>query len=333
VLSFKNGFAEKLLCDNLTFTLGLACGFTCSFCYVLSQLNRHPGVLRILKETGLTFDEIVIEKENSISVLERELLRRDGTSRYADPADRRVVYSSPLVDVAANFQTAQLTIQACLLILRHTNWQLRLLSKSAFLKFIAEALAAYKHRVIFGLSTGTFDDKLTASFEGGTSSPTARIRTLHWLQDNGYRTFGMICPNLPQEDYKEFAERAAQAIRADQCEHVWAEVLNARGKSLIKTCVGLREGGFEKEAAVLERVSKDRDFRESYARETFLAHTKVLPPGKLRFLQYVHKDTRDWWQAQEAKGAVLLGKHAKSDLFTSPASVTPQPREIEQPLQ
>jgi DNA repair photolyase len=300
VLSLKSGFAEKLLCDGPTFTLGLACGFTCSFCYADSQLNRHPGTLRILKETGLTFDQIAIEKDSPLPVLEKELLLKNDTPRYADPKDHRVIYSWSLVDVAANLKTAELTIQECLLILKFTRWQIRLLSKSALLKQKTAALAAYKQEVIYGLSTGTFDDKLAASFEKGTSSPTARIRTLHWLQDNGYRTFGMICPSLPQEDYEAFAERASQAIRADRCEQAWAEVLNVRGKSL-KTCASLREGGFEKEAA-LERVREDRIFGEHYARERFLAHAKTLPPGKLRFLQYVEQGQNYWWITHEAKG-------------------------------
>ena len=80
-----------------------------------------------------------------------------------------------------------------------------------------------------------------------TSRPVedVRVQTLYWLQDNGYRTFGMLCPSLPQDDYGVFADHAAQAIRAGQCEHVWAEVLNARGKSLTRTCEGLRGSGFE----------------------------------------------------------------------------------------
>ena len=47
---------------------------------------------------------------------------------------------------------------------------------------------------------------------------------------------------------------------------------------------------------------------EEYARATFLAHAKNVPPATLRFLQYVRKGTLGWWREQESKGAVLLGK-------------------------
>jgi hypothetical protein len=44
---------------------------------VLSTLNRHSAILRILKETGLTFDQIAIEKDDPLPVLAKELSKRD----------------------------------------------------------------------------------------------------------------------------------------------------------------------------------------------------------------------------------------------------------------
>ena len=312
VINLVSAFAHKLLCDGPTFTLGLLCQFLCSFCYVEALLCRHAAIARICKEYGLAPNDIVVEKEDPLPVLLKQLVDAKGRRRYPDPNDRRVIFASPLVDVAANLATAKMTVAACLLILKYTCWQIRLLSKSALLKFVAEELAEFKDRVIYGFSTGTFDDRLAASFEKHTSSPTARLRSLHWLQDNGYRTFAMICPSLPQEDYAAFAREAAVRVRVDLCEHVWCEVLNVRGKSLDKTCAALIEGGFTVEAERLRQVSgKNNSAWEDYSRATFLAHAEVVPPAKLRFLQYVSKDNVDWWRGQECRGAVLLGKHAQ----------------------
>ena len=61
---------------------------------------------------------------------------------------------------------------------------------------------------------------------------------------------------------------------------------------------------------MLERVSRDPSAWENYARETFLALTRRVPPEKLRFLQYVQPGQRRWWRAQKANGAVLLGSQA-----------------------
>jgi hypothetical protein len=290
---------------------------------VSSLLGRNPAVLRIIKETGLAFAQIAIERADPMPVLLSELVARSGQPRFTDPSDRRVMFGSPLVDVAANLPTARQTIAACRLILKKTRWQIRLLSKSALLRLVAEELKDHKDRVIFGLSTGTIPDKLAMSFELGASAPSARIRTLHWLQANGYRTYGMICPILPQVDYEAFAVTAADMIRADQCEHVWAEVLNVRGKSLLQTCFGLRRGGFEDQANLLESVSgpENKAAWEEYARAAFLALTRVVGPEKLRFMQYVQQGQRQWWQRHEPLGAVLLGAHATPAMVSSnPAS-------------
>jgi DNA repair photolyase len=313
VISLTSAFEHKKLCGGPTFSLGLSCPFSCTFCYVGTQLARHPALLRIKKETGLPFEQMVVQKENPLTVLRHELVDRRGIPKFLDPADTRVIFASPLVDVAANLSAARETVEACRLILENTHWQIRLLSKSALLRTVAEQLAEYRGRVVFGLSTGTFDDRLAASFEVHASSPTARLRTLHWLQDHGYRTFGMICPSLPQDDYDAFARRAAEAVRVDRCEHIWAEILNVRGDSLRRTCAALRQKGFLHEADMLDRVSGpgQNDARESYARATFLAHAAYVPPEKLRFLQYVQKGHAEWWSAQEAHGAVLLGKRTE----------------------
>ncbi len=133
-----------------------------------------------------------------------------------------------------------------------------------------------------------------------------RIESLHWLQDNGYRTFGMICPSLPQADYLEFARDMAEALRPEKLEHIWAEVINVRGDSFRNTFKALETGGFQKEAYMLSAVSNVKEAWEEYARDTFEAHARMYRPGQLRFLQYVTKETRPWWEERREKGAVLL---------------------------
>ena len=284
IINLVSAFFHKFLCDGPTFTLGLLCHFMCSFCYVGPLLCRHAAIARICKEYGLTPADIVVEKEDPLPILRKQLLDAKGRRRFPDPNDRRVIFASPLVDVAANVATAQQTVAACRLILDNTSWQIRLLSKSALLKSVAEQLVEFKGRVIYGFSTGTFDDRLAASFEKGTSSPTARLHALHWLQDHGFRTFAMICPSLPQVDYVAFAREAAERVRVDRCEHVWAEVLNLRGKSLKNTCAALIKGGFIEQAEQLMQVSgkNHKSEWEQYARATFLAHAAVVPSDKCK---------------------------------------------------
>ncbi len=313
VINFKSGFKEKLLCDGPTFSTGTACAFSCSFCYV-------PAVYRkmldgFLKETGKRHEDIVIRRANPINILEGQLRERGGKPKFLSPNDTRVIYSSPAVDVAANIELVRETIECCKSILSLTNWQIRLLSKSNLLPKIAQGLdgncdrADARSKVIYGVSTGTLDNKLASAFEQGCPLVSKRIESLHWLQDNGFRTYGMICPSLPQMDYAKFAREMADAIRWEQCEHVWAEIINVRGESMERTAHALRESGYEWQAEQLEYVAADKYAWELYARETFEAHANIYgDSGKLRFLQYVNINNMIYWGDRERikKGAVCL---------------------------
>jgi DNA repair photolyase len=314
-------FEEKRLCDGLILNPGDSCAYSCAFCYV-SSLPLKFLVRRVLKEheekTGefLEHSDAVIRRTSSTDVLLGQLLNPSGVRKFPDDQDHRVVFSSSTVDVGANVELLRETAELCNLILEHTGWQIRLLSKGHLLpKLVADGMIPekYHHRLIFGFSTGTVDDRVAQAIEKGTALVSKRIQSLHWLQDHGFRTFGMICPSLPQQDYGKFSEQVCEAIRVDRCEHVWAEPINLRGKSLDKTLAALKAEGLDEEAGRMERVSGagHGNAWEEYARQTFLAHARNIPAEKLRFLQYIDVKTADWWAEQRKHGAVLLGSSAK----------------------
>ncbi|MEO5716248.1 MAG: hypothetical protein ABIT37_22400 [Luteolibacter sp.] len=337
VLTLHSHFLEKRLCDGPTLNLGDACAFSCEYCYVETQMWKvdKPILDAHNSDTNqnLGFGDVTIRRQNAIGLLRSQLVRPDGSNVFDDPNDQRVVYSSTLVDVAANLELLKETAAACILILKDTSWQIRLLSKSPLLaKLITDGMIPeeYHHRLIMGFSVGTLDDRVAKAIERGTGLVSKRIEALHQLQDLGIRTFGMICPSLPQDDYDGFSKEICAAIRPEKCEHVWAEVINVRGKSLTKTLESLRAAGLEAEAARLKAVcgSKTKEAWEQYARDTFLAHAQHIPPGKLRFLQYINSGSAGWWETQIPKGAVLLGKTATAQKMTrtgSSSTVPPYP--------
>jgi len=55
-------------------------------------------------------------------------------------------------------------------------------------------------------------------------------------------------------------------------------------------------------------MSRNQENWEQYNRETFLAHTKNIPPEKLRFLTYVTPKTLVWWETHRTRRAIFLGK-------------------------
>lgn len=306
VLNLKSGFDHKLLCDGLTFTAGQACAYSCTFCYVENLLKAMPNLRRLREERNLRWEEMVIDISDAATKVRHTLTRR-GQPRFNNPDDRRVIFGSPLVDVAATMEQIRVTVQICTAILELTHWQIRLLSKSSLLRQVAERIPEqYKNRVIYGLSTGTLDSELAASFEIGTALVSKRLETLRWLQEHGYRTYAMICPILPQPDYAAFAAEVAEKMDIAACEHFWAEAINVRGESLTRTSQALRAAGYDRYAELLEHVSTNEDAWEEYARATYDAIASVVPREKLRFLQYVTKATRPWWQERADQGVVVL---------------------------
>jgi hypothetical protein len=82
--------------------------------------------------------------------------------------------------------------------------------------------------------------------------------------------------------------------------------MNVRGESFVATLNALCAAKCDRQAVALKFVMDDKREWEVYARQTFLAHLRHCPANKLRFLQYVTKDTQEWWSEFSGKGAVLL---------------------------
>lgn len=315
VINFDSAFVHKLLCDSLTFSTGSACVYTCCFCYVPDLMRKSPHMAMAGGEQK--HEDIVIRRGQALDIVRRQLTDGKGRPKFTDPADRRVIYASPLVDVAGNMELVNETVAVCRLILELTHWHIRLLSKSNLLPKIATALEMHpelraRERIIYGVSTGTLQNSLARAFEEGTPLVSKRIESLHWLQDNGFRTFGMTCPSLPHTDYPAFAANMRDAIRADRCEHVWAEVINLRGDSFVRTHRALA-ADHPAEAELLRVVMNDKEKWEAYARATFEAHAMLYQghlgadnTPKLRFLQYVTAESKAWWTNEIPRGAVLL---------------------------
>ena len=313
ILNFRSDFGYKLLCDYLTFSLGSACAAACTYCYVESIVAKHPEVKRLkrtLKRLGLKFQDVVIVRYDGLGILREQLTIRKPPG--LNLGIRRTIYTSPLVDPALNPVLARQTLKACLILLELTAWDVRILSKGNFLRTIAEGLPdGFKQRVIFGHSTGLLD-VTSRAVEGGTAILAKRLEDHWWLQDHGFRTFAMLCPILPSADINSDVRGMVEAVRIDRCEHAWAEVINVRGESMYRTCEALKNAGLHADAERLKAVShKNCEAWEAYARSTFEACTRYIPPDKLRFLQYPNAQTMEWWVDRRPQGAALLGKAAE----------------------
>lgn len=307
ILNSRSEFKEKLLCDGPTFSPGSACCFTCTYCYTESMMNRGGSeVWAALKAAGRSFQEVVIRRAAPLQRLREEL--SDVPAKFKQAP--LVIYTSPAVDVAATPYLAKESAELCNEILASTAWDIRILSKSPLIATIAAAVCPpWRHRLILGLSTGTLDDRVARAIEPAAPPPSKRLEALRQLQEQGYRTFAMLCPILPQDPVAYFRQ-ADDLIDFNRCEHVWAEVLNRRGKSMERTAQALEAAQMTEWAHRLRGVfgTGSTPAWEAYARSTFAALTAVVAPNKLRFMQYATDESIGYWMNQKVLGAVPLGE-------------------------
>jgi hypothetical protein len=200
VLNLNNEqFKQKKLCDGIVLNPGDLCVFSCSFCYAPSisrklvhqlvkdfnQKQNHSSDPQNVSERPKELDlqDVIVRRENAVELCKKQLLKDQNAPKFADPHDNRVVFSSSLVDVGANMELLCETAALINLILDHTFWQIRLLSKGALLHLlIGNGLIpdkkkpgfrfSHHERLIFGFSSGTLDDGLARSFEAGLSTTT-----------------------------------------------------------------------------------------------------------------------------------------------------------------
>lgn len=293
------GFSHKLLADY-SVNIGNICEFGCTFCYVPAVTGKQKTVQSILRQ-GYSVGEFSSyrSRENVLTTVAEDL-------RKIKPGDRSTVFFCTTCDPCATQEHAEISIEAMRLILKRSDLQIRVLSKSILIKEITLALTDYKGRIVYSLSTGTALEEISRSIEHYASSIGYRVKTLHWLQDNNYRTYGMICPVLPSEIHNVAA--LIDQVRPEYCEHVWVEAINLRGKSLVNTYNQLMSSGLEEHACELKRVIGNRKNWLEYSKKLFLAFQQEMDKrgalDKLRFLQYVSKDDKEFFALQ--KGAICL---------------------------
>jgi len=297
-------FNEKGLA-SYSVNLGNICEFGCSYCYVPSITLKQKTVQDVLKK-GYTVDDISSYRPRN-NVL--ECVAKDLKKISSD--DNNYVFFCTTCDPCATEEHTETTIDAIRLIMEGSSLQVRVLSKSALITRVAKSLIDYKERITYSLSTGTASSPISKAIEERASSITDRVHALQWLQDKGFRTYGMICPVLPSE--VDNLKQLLDQVRPDLCEGVWGEAVNVRGRSLENTLNKLKEAGLEEDAKELQWVMGNKKVWIEYAKNLFLGFQKEMRDrellDKLHFLQYVSKHDREFYEGNS--GAVCLYKKKK----------------------
>lgn len=272
---------KKQLAD-LSCDIGSVCEFDCTYCHAIEAATRLKPVQEIL-EKGYALEDFSLyrTKGNVLSCLERDLMK-------IEPADRRTVFFCTSCDPCGTPEHVDITTGAIRLIMERSDLQVRVLSKSCLIMDVARALLPYKDRITYGISTGTEKPRISAAIEAGTSPISWRLQTLRRLQDEGFRTYGMLWPFVPFS----YLDDLVKAIRPKKCEMIWAEPFNPGMESLSDTCKKLDSCGIGSIADEIRAQCKPDAFREfsefclRYLRNNLRRMNAV---SKLRFIQHVNK--------------------------------------------
>lgn len=279
------GFKKKRLAAY-SVNIGNVCEFGCAYCYVPDMPFQHQSVKNLLHQ-GYEIGGFsnYRESDDLLSAVTKDI-------KKFKPGDTSTVFFCTTCDPCATLEHVEMTTAAAKVILDNSDLQIRVLSKSANIQMVAKSLSAYKARVAYGLSTGTCCPEVSRAIETNASPILERVNVLHWLQDNGYRTFGMICPVLPSE--KGMAVKLLDQVRPELCEDIWVEAINDKGSSLTNTHDALCLAGLDWHAYAIRKVMENKVAWRNYSAELFLAFRKELKKRNLskmlHFLQYVSKD-------------------------------------------
>jgi len=291
---------EKKGLGEYSVNIGNICEFGCTFCYVPSVTMKQKVVKNIIDD-GLNVDEFSLyrDKTNVLKTVSSDIEK-------LKHLDNKTVFFCTTCDPCAIPEHMQTSSEAIKIIMEQSKLKVRVLSKSILIRRLAESLTKYNDRILYSLSTGTSLADISKAIERNASPIKARVKTLHWLQDNGFQTYGMLCPVIPSEIEK--VDELLEQVRPEQCERVWVEALNVRGKSLIKTFNKLRDAGLEEHAIELKRVIGDKEEWRRYSKNLFIRFQMEMEKrgllDKLMFLQYVSSHDKKFFQSQ--KGAICL---------------------------
>lgn len=186
------------------------------------EIRDQAGNVTHQMDPGLTFTTPAV-----IENLERQLSTKPKGWRSGD-----VLVVSQLTDpFSLPILKDGTTERGLNLILERTGFRVRVLTKMSAVTRFVDLYLAHRDRFVVGLSIGTIDEAWARAVEINTSTPKARARALHELQDAGVATYGMLCPIFPDVLMKPGAlDELIDAIRPTHpsVQHVWAEPYNDR---------------------------------------------------------------------------------------------------------
>jgi len=261
---------------------GLKCGHGCTYCSTGVMLRVHPAFKRI----GVS------PFENGYAIIDSETPQRVALDAKSKK-QRGMVQLCTTVDAwAPEAQEYNLGRKCLEAILSETGWTVRILTKNASVINDFDLIEKHFDRVIVGLSITATPEKsnIIKVIEPNASPIEERLDALRQAHNQGLRTYGMLCPLLP--DIADSSEQIDQLVKSMvECgvEEIFAEAVNPRGRGLILTEQALLAAGFFSEAVAIRNIRKRQNWSNyvmHLIKNIQRSVREYYDISKLRFLQY-----------------------------------------------
>ncbi len=242
-----NHFQHKSL-SNFAYNTAVGCGHGCRFCYVpeTSTNKLKPQLAKLgVADPDAEWGQYVFprkwDEEAFLTSLRHaenipvDELAADGhrAVMFCTTTDPYQIIKHP--DAATrhelNRANQHLVRRALELIRDHSTLKVRVLTRSPLAKEDFELMKSLGHRLLFGMSLPTLNDRLARIYEPHAPSPTQRLKTLQAAKAAGLHVYVAVAPTYPECDETDL-RATLEAVAALDPVTVFHEPINIRAENV-----------------------------------------------------------------------------------------------------
>ncbi len=242
-----NNFQYKSL-SNFSFNTAVGCGHGCRFCYVPDTSTRKLAPLLAALGVGdpdadwgrYVFPRRWNEKALRDSVRRAENIPAD---ELAADGHRAVMFSTttdpyqvisnpdPCLGRKLSRDHRELVRNALTLIRDESTLNVRILTRSPLAKTDFGLMGSFGHRLLFGMSLPTLNDRLARIYEPHAPAPSQRLATLQAAVDAGLHVYVAVAPTYPECDEADLRATLEAVARLNPVT-VFHEPINIRAENV-----------------------------------------------------------------------------------------------------
>lgn len=242
-----NNFKFKSL-SCWSFNIAVGCGHGCRYCYVPDSSTKH--LARKLKAYGVSDPDAEWGDYALLRPLDEKKLLASIKSAENTPLEKlnpdgnRAVMMCSTTDPYQVFraqdsaktkelnEAARKLVRRCLeLILNESTLNVRILTRSPLAKEDFDLFKLFGHRLTFGMSIPTLDDKLARIYEPNAPAPSQRLKAMKAAKTEGLNVFVALAPTYPECDEADL-RKTIKAVAALDPITIYHEPINIRADNV-----------------------------------------------------------------------------------------------------